>query len=166
MEHAKSEIKNTTCLKTILTQSQQFHTSEKQPPKELGPSEWVEVRLFISSTFIETHSERDVLIKKVVPEVNRILKDHRIRVVPVDLRWGVINDESVDAEYAIQKLCLDEIDHCRLDKKTYAYFIGLRTDRYGWVQKKLAPKDKYVNPGLFSWVQLLEANDKKLSKLL
>ena len=136
MENAKSKIKHKTCLKKILTESQQLQTSEKQPPRQLGPSEWVEVRVFISSTFIDTHSERDVLIKKVVPEVNRILKDRRIRVVPVDLRWGVVNDESVDAEYAIQTLCLDEIDNCRLDRKTYAYFIGLRTDRYGWVQKK------------------------------
>ena len=75
MENEKSKIKHRTCLKTILRESQQSHTSEKQPPKQLSPSEWVEVRLFISSTFIDTHSERDVLIKKVIPEVNRILKD-------------------------------------------------------------------------------------------
>ena len=119
MENGESEIKHSTCLKTILTQRQQSHTSEKQPPKQLSPSEWVEVRVYICSTFVETHSERDVLIRKVIPEVNRILKDRRIRVVPVDMRWGVVNDESVDAEYAIQTLLLNEIDNCRLDKNTY-----------------------------------------------
>ena len=133
------------------------------PPQQLGPSEWVEVRLFISSTFIDTHSERDLLMKKVIPDVNRILKDQHIRIVPVDLRWGVVNDGSKDAEYAIQTLCLNEIDNCRLSKNTYAYFIGLRTDRYGWVQTKLADEDKYENPKLFSWVKLLQAHNKNLS---
>ena len=35
------------------------------------PGKWVEVRLFISSTFVDTQAERDILIKHVIPDLNR-----------------------------------------------------------------------------------------------
>ena len=33
--------------------------------------EWIEIRLFLSSTFIDTHAERDALIKRIIPSLNR-----------------------------------------------------------------------------------------------
>ena len=164
MENAKFKIKSEEpSLKAILTQNQVNITSEKQSPIKLSPSGWLEVRLFISSTFIDTQAERDVLIKKVIPDVNRELFERRIRIVPVDLRWGVVNDPTKDAEYAIQTLCLNEIDNCRISNNTYAYFVGLRTDRYGWVQKKLSDESQFENPKLFSWIRLLREHNKNLS---
>ena len=128
-------------LKSILIDNHPVRpTNEDLPQEELKPSEWVEIRLFISSTFVDTHSERDVLIKRVIPQLNSELKESYIRIVPVDLRWGVLKEESKDC-FAIQNTCLNEIDNCRQNKCTYPYFLGIRTERYGWVQDKLQ-KDK------------------------
>ena len=100
-------------LKSILLDNHPVRpTNEELPQEELKPSEWVEIRLFISSTFVDTHSERDVLIKRVIPQLNSELKESYIRIVPVDLRWGVLKEESKDC-FAIQSTCLNEIDNCR-----------------------------------------------------
>ena len=39
-------------------------------PIQLKLHEWGEVRIFISSSFIDTHGERDILIKRVIPKLN------------------------------------------------------------------------------------------------
>ena len=54
--------------------------------KDRKPGTWIEIRLFISSTFVDTHSERDLIIRRVIPSLNRKLADKFIRVIPVDLR--------------------------------------------------------------------------------
>ena len=58
------------------------------------------------------YAERDVIIKRIIPSLNRKLADKLIRIVPVDLRWGVLSSESKDC-HAIQKTCLNQIDKCR-----------------------------------------------------
>ena len=57
-------------------------------------------------------AERDALIKRVIPNVNRKLAPRLIRIVPVDLRWGVLAEESSDCK-TIQKTCLNQVDKCR-----------------------------------------------------
>ena len=108
-----------------------------QPANQLEPYTWKVIRLFLSSSFIDTHAERDALIKRIIPNVNRKLAGKFIYIVPVDLRWGVLKDESKDC-YAIQRTCLNQIDNCRQNVKQYPWFLGLRTQRYGWVQDKVS----------------------------
>jgi hypothetical protein len=86
----------------------------EETTKSCKPGTWVEIRLFISSTFIDTHSERDILIRRVIPSINRKIASKFIRVIPVDLRWGVSAEESKDC-FQIQKTCLNQLDKCRED---------------------------------------------------
>ncbi|XP_063691864.1 uncharacterized protein LOC134824088 isoform X1 [Bolinopsis microptera] len=112
---------------------------------------WVEIRLFISSTFVDTQAERDVLVKRVIPSINRKMADRFIRIVPVDLRWGVLAEESKDC-HTIQKTCLNQVDKCRLTPQQTPWFLGLRTSRYGWVQNDMMPSHGFENPDLFKWI--------------
>ena len=41
------------------------------PQQQQKPNTWIEIRLFLSSTFIDTQAERDVIIKHVIPAINR-----------------------------------------------------------------------------------------------
>ena len=50
---------------------------------------WKTVRVFISSTFNDMHGERDALTRNVFPALNQLTRSRRVRVLPVDLRWGL-----------------------------------------------------------------------------
>ena len=41
------------------------------PSEVLEANTWKDVRLFLSSTFIDTQAERDVIVKRVIPSINR-----------------------------------------------------------------------------------------------
>jgi hypothetical protein len=45
------------------------------------------VRIFISSTFVDMHGERDVLTRVVLPEVKERAKQRKVKIYEVDLRW-------------------------------------------------------------------------------
>ena len=56
------------------------------------PGQWVNVRIFLSSSFVDTQAERDMIVKKVVPRLNFDLQEYYIRVTVVDLRCVVCSD--------------------------------------------------------------------------
>jgi hypothetical protein len=100
------------------------------------PRQWRTIRVFISSTFRDMHAERDHLVRYVFPRLRDDLLSRRVRLVDIDLRWGVTEEQnSVD-------LCLDEIDRCQ-------YFIGILGHRYGTVpshsdlREDIRDSDKY-----------------------
>lgn len=82
---------------------------------------WREVRVFISSTFRDMHAERDHLVRFVFPRLRDTLLPRRVRLVDVDLRWGVIENDDA------REVCRVVIDECR------PRFIGLLGGRYGTV---------------------------------
>ena len=86
------------------------------------------IRIFISSTFSDMQSERDALIKKVFPRLSSVAEKRDVRIVPLDLRWGVT--EEMAKEGKVIATCLNEIDHSR------PFFIGLLGDRYGTCMTK------------------------------
>ena len=49
---------------------------------------WKTVRLFISSTFSDMQSERDHLVRFVLPRLREELFKRGIHLVDVDLRWA------------------------------------------------------------------------------
>jgi hypothetical protein len=51
--------------------------------------EWKDVPLFVSSTLRDTHAERDALRNRVFPAIDEMLRSHRYRFEPIDLRIGV-----------------------------------------------------------------------------
>lgn len=48
-----------------------------------------------------------------------------VRLVPLDLRWGVTEEEAEQRKTL--EICLDEIDRAR------PFFVGILGERYGWV---------------------------------
>ena len=88
------------------------------------------VRVFISSTFRDMHTERELLVKQVFPELKRICAERFVSFTEVDLRWGITEEQA--AEGQVLPICLEEIHRCR------PYFIGMLGERYGWITDSIA----------------------------
>ncbi len=99
--------------------------NEKIPEKQSPQNKERRIRVFISSTFRDMKDERDILIKKIFPQLRKLCEERAVTWTEVDLRWGITTEEA--AEGKVLPLCLAEIHRCR------PYFIGLLGERYGWV---------------------------------
>ena|GEM_PF-2208454 len=86
---------------------------------------WEKVTVFISSTFNDMHAERDYLVKKVFPRLSKWCEERKIRLVDIDLRWGV--SEADATQNRALKICLDRIDESR------PFFLCFLGQRRGWV---------------------------------
>ena len=83
------------------------------------------VRVFLSSTFRDFAGERDLLVKKIFPELRRRCRERQVELVDVDLRWGITEEEAQQGK--VLPICLAEIDRSR------PFFMGFLGERYGWV---------------------------------
>jgi len=84
-----------------------------------------QIRIFISSTFRDMKAERDELVKYVFPKLTELCSIRNIKLVELELRWGVTAKEVADGKAL--SICLQEIDSCR------PFFIGMLGERYGWI---------------------------------
>ncbi len=84
---------------------------------------WRAIRIFISSTFRDMHTERNHLVRFVFPELKEKCRKKHVHLIDVDLRWGVTEADVQDGKAL--DICLDEIDTCR------PYFLGLLGHCYG-----------------------------------
>jgi hypothetical protein len=66
-----------------------MNREEKPSTFESSAVPWEKVYLFISSTFNDMHAERDFLVKKVFPQLADWCERRKLRMVDIDLRWGV-----------------------------------------------------------------------------
>ncbi len=84
---------------------------------------------FISSTFKDMQTERDILHERVFPRLRRLIKEYGDEVQEVDLRWGVdtVNMSEEESGHEVLKICIDAIDRCK------PYIIVLLGERYGWI---------------------------------
>ena len=114
-------------------------------------SSWKTVRVFISSTFRDMHTERDHLVTVVFPELREQLAKYRVHLVDIDLRWGVTREQS-DNDLALD-LCLQQIEDCR------PFFLGLLGERYGYVPKRFNREAL----SRYGWVQ--HYTDKSITEL-
>ena len=92
-------------------------------------SDWENVYVFISSTFNDMHAERDFLVKRVFPELSAWCEERRLRLVDIDLRWGVTEEDSEHNKRVVE-VCLQNIDQCR------PFFLCFLGQRYGWRPSK------------------------------
>ncbi len=92
-------------------------------------TKWEKVYVFISSTFNDMHGERDYLVKQVFPQLQEWCERRKLRLVDIDLRWGVTEQDALYNKNAL-KVCLDRIDECR------PFFLCFLGQRRGWVPKK------------------------------
>ncbi len=94
------------------------------------------IAFFLSSTFNDMQSERDLIRERITPEIEELLRKYGHNIEFIDLRWG-IDTKDVDESTAgskILKTCFDEI------RKTLPFFIAFIGERYGWV-----PEQEYVD---------------------
>ncbi len=107
-------------------------SSEKTILSTLQSQKWRTLRVFISSTFKDMHGERDLLTRFVFPELRARAHSRQIHIYEVDLRWGVTENDA-RSNKALE-ICLEEISKSQ-------YFIGLLSQRYGWVQEEYQVSD-------------------------
>lgn len=114
-----------------------------------------EFRVFVSSTFIDMHTERDHLNKEVFNELANICQKRCVNFTAIDLRWGINEDQSKRNETI--NICLEEIDKC------HPFFIGIVGNRYGWIPPEEALQ---ATPLLASNPQLLDhIKDKSITEI-
>ncbi|HEU4388876.1 MAG TPA: DUF4062 domain-containing protein, partial [Blastocatellia bacterium] len=101
------------------------------------PVGWEKVHIFISSTFKDMHAERDYLVKRVFPELQDWCERRKLRLVDIDLRWGVTEQDATHNRNVV-KVCLSRIDDCR------PFFLCFLGQRRGWV-----PTESEVSPETF-----------------
>ncbi|XP_077977671.1 TPR repeat-containing protein DDB_G0287407-like [Glandiceps talaboti] len=88
------------------------------------------VRIFVSSTFADFFSEREILVKKVFPELKEWCESRNLQLIECDLRWGVPKDSTTEDTITT---CLEEIDRCHDETDGEAFFLAMLGDRYGWI---------------------------------
>lgn len=90
-----------------------------------------QIRVFVSSTFLDMQKEREILNLEVFPVVKGVCDRLGVAFNVIDLRWGITQEDQ--AGDSVIDLCLEEIRHCR------PYFIGLIGNRYGWIPDSINP---------------------------
>ena len=100
-----------------------------------SPEAWRAQPIFISSTFLDMHAERDVLCNRVFYRLEEELRKRRHHLEAIDLRLGVETSRGKtdeERELLVLKVCLGEIERSR------PFLLVLLGDRYGW----LPPQDR------------------------
>ncbi|XP_071502709.1 telomerase protein component 1-like [Diadema antillarum] len=101
----------------------------KQKRVVVRRSGWKTVRVFVSSTFRDFHTEREVLIKEVFPDLREWCEKRRLHLVECDLRWGVPKDTTTEETL---RTCLSEIDRC-YQENIMPFFLNMTSERCGWI---------------------------------
>ena len=81
------------------------------------------VRVFISSTFSDMQSERNIIVNSVFPRLRKTFDARQIDINEVDLRWGIPEEDSESSK--ILEICIGEVLHCS------PFFVGMVGNRYG-----------------------------------
>ena len=114
--------------------------------------------IFVSSTFKDMQSERDVIRNSVLPRLQEKIWRRGYDVSFTDLRWG-INSESMDSIVVMGKIlsvCTSQIDASR------PFMVVLLGDRYGTI-----PDDAMIEKFLESHrgITYEEARNKSITEL-
>jgi len=84
-----------------------------------------QVRVFVSSTFLDMIEDRNELTDRTWPALRILCQSLNIDFVPVDLRWGISADQCRRNE--IIGVVFDEVQYCR------PYFVAMLGERYGTI---------------------------------
>ena len=86
-------------------------------------------RIFISSTFNDFKTERNILHKVILPEVKKYCRAKGFTLQAIDLRWGINNEAQKDQKTL--PMCLTEVANCKAyPHPNFIIFLG---SRYGWI---------------------------------
>ncbi|XP_071113801.1 TPR repeat-containing protein DDB_G0287407-like [Haliotis cracherodii] len=118
------------CWMQIDAEEEKYQDWKPPPPDLPGFMGWRTVRIFVSSTFTDFFNEREILVKKVFPELREWGSERKIRIIDCDLRWGVPQDSTTAETIAI---CMEELDTCHHVNEGEPFFLNLVGERYGWI---------------------------------
>ena len=97
--------------------------------------------IFLSSTFTDTQRERNYLIKELYPSLVGRSRAHNIDVIFADLRWGLVDENTLDHLTWIS--CSRELERCRKESSGM-FFLSLQCDKVGYCPlPKYLPKDAF-----------------------
>ena len=83
------------------------------------------IRLFISSTFSDMGTERDVIHQDIYPVLREYGLSKGVPIDICDLRWGVDPEENDDKLKQIMDVCFREVENCE------PYIVSMIGSRYG-----------------------------------
>ena len=81
---------------------------------------------FSSSTFTDTHEERNIIINKILPKLRTNSRKHGIEVSISDMRWGV-RDASTLLHLTWLE-CKRELERCR-SQSSGLFFLSLQSEK-------------------------------------
>lgn len=111
-------------------------------------------RLFISSTFSDFITERNILNDEILPEINEFCQSEGYNFQLIDLRWGINNESALNQNTLA--ICLDEVKRCRL-LSPRPNFLLMAGEKYGWLPLPASIKKKEFD-GLISFASNEERN--------
>lgn len=85
--------------------------------------------IFFSSTFTDTHRQRDILQKEILPALRTEAHPEGIEITFVDMRYGVRDENTID--HHTWTACSREIERCRHSSEGI-FFISLQAEKYGY----------------------------------
>lgn len=117
-----------------------------------------QIRVFISSTFKDLQEERDYLITKVFPLLQAEAEKRDTTVTPLDLRWGITEDDAKSGK--VLQICLQEIEN------SHPFFIGIIGNRYGWCPpKEEFEKNEILKERWGDWLERDLANGLSVTEM-
>jgi hypothetical protein len=106
-------------------------------------------------------SEREELLKRVLPQIRKLCAGRGVSWNEVDLRWGITEEQSRRGD--VLPVCLGEIDRCR------PFFLCLLGERSGWVPDHIpmAPLflAEYSPEEVTGWRDSRQARDRSAAPL-
>ena len=94
------------------------HRSLKVPKKRLI--------FFVSSTFTDTHAERDEIMNVVVPRLRELACVHGVEVMALDLRYGIPDEAAL--MHTTWNDCSRELERCRAESGGI-FFVSLQSEK-------------------------------------
>ena len=106
--------------------------------------------VFLSSTFTDTQRERNFLINELHPILSQLGRLYNIEVIFVDMRWGLVDENTIDHLTWIS--CSAELERCR-EESSGLFFLSLQCEKFGY-----CPLPKYLSKEHFE-SRISEASD-------
>ena len=105
-----------------------FYQDISQPPIWGPPSS--RVLLFVSSTFTDTHEERNILQQRLLPELRERASEEGVDIIFCDLRSGIPDANTLD--HMTWLGCQHELHRCFSLSAGY-FFLSLQSSKYGYM---------------------------------
>ena len=113
-----------------------------------------DIKVFLSSTFQDMEEERNYLAKYTFPRIVDYCMRRHIIFSPIDLRWGITNEENV------LQVCFEEIE------RAAPFFIGLVGARYGWTPSRGEYQNALSRDSIqMPWLKEAIAEEKSITEM-